>query len=78
MQGLLLAVLIVAAGSFVLGVIERHAEEHGHKPACAVFDVKCAQRRAVDDRQGADRRGHADIVRPAAGAIHVQGGQPWT
>lgn len=46
--GLAVAACLVAAAGWAAVVIDRHAEEHGHRAPLAMIDVERAQRRELD------------------------------
>lgn len=51
-HGLIACIVLVAIALWVVNVINRHAEEHGHCPPLAMLDVELAQRDQGDAAQG--------------------------
>lgn len=75
-KGLLVCLALVLPALFVVNVLNRHAEEHGHCVPFPMLDMKRPERDQGDGGgvgQGVD---HARIVSAQAPEKHVRGGCP--
>lgn len=66
-HGLIACIVLVAIALWVVNVINRHAEEHGHCPPLAMLDVERAQRDQGDAAKGQEGGGgHGCFMAPAS------------
>ena len=73
-QGICIPLAMVVIAAWVAVIIDRHAEEHGHRPPLAMIDVERTHRRQVDaDGKGQDV-GHARMVSGDRPGNYVRGG----